>query len=486
MKEPSSKLTLFAGLRAVAIPALILTFFWLTTVNDVSIWQGTLAFILILWPWQSYWSWKQKPRNYFPLFPLISSMYCLFFAVQLFWEDQSQGMYSQFSITGDAITGAMLMAVLGVSCIWLGMRTSLGLLLIPKTVPDIAPRSGHRSYLRFLLVLGILGAFMDSPYMFGEGGRQMLVIFTNIIPTIGFAILFRLLLTGQGGRLDKILVVSFLAIRFLLGLSSGWLGSAAGLLIICLAIYVVERGRMPKWVVAVAVLYVIFFQVGKSDMRGRYWQGGEQGGRVEKVEYWFNASLSRWSEAIENPSGESIRDLAAQSLTRTSLLPQAANVLQKTPEVVPYQYGALYSYLAVTLVPRFVWPEKPSVSGANQFYQVNYGLTEEHRLDQVSIAVGALVESYINFGWPGVIAIMFLMGVFYNFFEQTFLTENSGLLFKGIGVVMLPSLMGIESQLAQYLGGLIQQVLFALLLMLPIITYRRTRKSDLSPVVRAA
>jgi hypothetical protein len=53
----------------------------------------------------------------------------------------------------------------------------------------------------------------------------------------------------------------------------------------------------------------------------------------------------------------------------------------------------------ITLIPRFIWPDKPSVNDANQYYQVAYGLTTEENLDGVSIAVGVMTEGFINFGW---------------------------------------------------------------------------------------
>ena len=76
--------------------------------------------------------------------------------------------------------------------------------------------------------------------------------------------------------------------------------------------------------------------------------------------------------------------------------------------------------MVVTWIPRFLWPDKPSVNEANQFYQVAYGLTAEEELAGVSIAVGYLAESFINFGWFGVVGVMFTIGVFFDFYQKTF------------------------------------------------------------------
>jgi hypothetical protein len=161
-------------------------------------------------------------------------------------------------------------------------------------------------------------------------------------------------------------------------------------------------------------------------------------------------------------------------------LNQSANVVDLTPSIVPYQYGWLYSYMVVTWIPRFVWPDKPSMSEANQYYQVAYGLSSEDDLGKVAISVGLLTEGFMNFGWAGVVGIMFLAGVFFDFYQKTFLATTSGALMTGIGVILLPQFLAVESQMAQYVGGILQEVLVTLLVMLPIIRIQGLRSRRLS------
>src|SRR5689334_6339996 len=96
--------------------------------------------------------------------------------------------------------------------------------------------------------------------------------------------------------------------------------------------------------------------------------------------------------AFADSSGAGLREAVDASLSRLSLLTQTANVLDMTPSTVPYQNGSLYSYMLVTWIPRALWPEKPSVNEANQFYQVAYGLSSEEDVENVSISVGVATE----------------------------------------------------------------------------------------------
>jgi hypothetical protein len=155
-----------------------------------------------------------------------------------------------------------------------------------------------------------------------------------------------------------------------------------------------------------------------------------------------------------------------------------------TPSVVPYQYGRLYTYIFISWIPRFIWPDKPSVSEANQFYQVAYGLSTEEQLSTVAIAVGILTESFVSFGWIGVIIIMFLLGIFFDFYQQTFLSPTAGILMNGIGFVLLPQFLSIESQLAVYVSGILQTLVLTFLVMLPIINFnRQARLTKAQPVL---
>jgi hypothetical protein len=315
--------------------------------------------------------------------------------------------------------------------------------------------------------------------LLGEGSRQLITIVVSVVPLLAFALLFRQVIRGQADLIDRLLITGFLAVRFVTGLSSGWLGVFASIVLICGAIYLAERRRLPRVVLVTVVLFTVFFQVGKEDFRKTYWRSDDsgQGGRVERVAFWIQASFEKWEEAINDSSGESFRRALNSSVSRVSLLNQTANVIEQTPSVVPYQNGQLYSYLFVTWIPRFVWPDKPSVNDSNRYYQVAYGLTAEDQLGTVSIAVGLLAEAFINFGWIGVVAIMFVVGVFFDFYQRIFLGKDSGVLMIAIGLIMLPQFLAIESQMAQYLGGILQQVLVTLVVMLPVVQIGSPRRS---------
>jgi hypothetical protein len=466
----------------VVPPLAVSGLFFLLSPNEIYFTQWLLALALLQIPWLSYCGWSSRREDVLPVFAIISFMYWIYYAVSLFWGTRTvsggEGP-NEGTVSNESITSALALCVLAVACLWLGMRIKFSQYLVPKKLPKFAGGSPHLHYVRMLLILGtLLGLYEGLPLMLTESSRQAITILISLLPVLAFAILFCNWIRGEAPLLDKVLLVGFLALRFVGGLSSGWLGSFASVIVICGAVYISERRKMPRLALVLVVVFTLFFQVGKTEFRKAYWQAdAAQASKIDRVKFWTETSLTKWRDAFSDPTGNGLREALNASLSRVSLLTQTANVIDMTPAIVPYQNGRLYSYLLVGWIPRALWPEKPSISEANQFYQVAYGLTTEDELSTVSIGVGVAAEGYISFGWFGVVGVMFLIGVFFDCYGRIFLTSTSGQLMNAIGIVLLPQMITIESQLATYLGGITQQVLFTLLVFLPVIKLTRSRPS---------
>src|SRR5260370_23839142 len=102
----------------------------------------------------------------------------------------------------------------------------------------------------------------------------------------------------------------------------------------------------------IVIPVVLFLQPGKEKFRQQYWRTGASESYVERFNFWMDSSWSVWGDALLKADEEKARDLASKTLGRLSLLQQTANVMESTPERVPYQNGRLYSYMLVSFVPR--------------------------------------------------------------------------------------------------------------------------------------
>lgn len=446
------------------------------SLNEISLVQFALAIVLLLIPWTSYLNWKQRREMGLPIFAIISFMYWIYYALSLFLGPRtiSGAATGELNVADSTVTTALEMAVVAMVAIYAGRRSGLSHRFIPKRLPFLTSGPSQLHYIRaVLLVTGMLGLSEQLALTAGEEARQVITIVVTLLPIVSFCLLFRAHLRGESTTFDKLLLAGFLILRFVIGLASGWLGSFASIIVICGAIYLFERRRVPRIVVLVIVIFTLFFQVGKTEFRGVYWQSQIQASKTERVTFWATTSLNKWGAAFSDPTGLELKEALNASVSRLSLLTQTANVVDMTPTAVPYQYGRLYSYMLFTWVPRFIWPDKPSMNEANRFYQVAYGLTDEQNLDSVSIGVGTMTEAYISFGWFGVVGIMFLLGVFYDFYQRVFFAQTSGPLMWCIGVALLPQMIGIEAQMAGYLGGILQQVILTLIVFLPVMRFSK-------------
>ncbi len=454
------------------LPPLAATFLmWLARLNQLTLFEFLGAASLLTAAWGPYYSWRKVGERYLPLFPMLSFMYWVYYALALFWG-QRNSYTSRGELTHESIEHAMLLAVVGVVCLWVGKWTGIGRRLASPRVLDIYSRQENAwSYIRTALLFSIPLTFavQSRAYLFGGGGRQLLMILASTVPMALFVMLFRKLLRRQANLGEGLLILVFLASRFLVGIASGWLGTSVAIMIICSVAYLYERRKIPTFAVAMVLAYVLFFQAGKEAFRKTFWGERVDSTLSQRISFWSSESLRNWELTLENPNADNWRRLADQSLGRVSLLQQTANVIDLTPEVVPYQHGRLYSYMLVTFIPRAVWEDKPSVSEANQFYQVAYGLTDPERLGSVSIAVGTAAESFINFGWWGPFLIMIPLGIFFDYFQNAFLARDSGWVFNAIGIALIPNFLSIESQLAQYLAGILQCVVVALFVLWPML-----------------
>jgi hypothetical protein len=470
MPRPSAK---WPVLLDAGVPFLLTTFLWATSSYQLSLVELLSAFVLCWIPWASAQHWYRGDRESLPLFALISAMYWLGFAVPLFWGGRTIDLVNgTHFLSRESIEQSVLLALIGMVALWIGMQLARKWKWTPQVRLDVPQDPWRWHYLRLVLVASSLMKIFVPLASLGENYRQIVVNIEVIVPAVAFTALLRRYLHGTALTIDKILLSAYFLVALVLGVSSGWLAGFIGLGLICIATYALERRRFPVTAILLVLPVILFFQPGKAQFRQRYWHGGPADTYAdygERINFWVDASARAWGNALSDTSGRGVRALAGSTLSRVSLLEQTANVIETTPRLVPYQQGRLYSYVLITWIPRFLWQDKPSMNEANRWYQVAYHISSPAQLQTVSIAVGTLTESYINFGWGGPILVMSCLGFFLGSVEKIFLRSHSGILLNSLGTALLPALLVLESQMAEYVAGIVQQILLAILILMPIL-----------------
>jgi hypothetical protein len=462
----------------LAVPPIAATaFLWLTSEQPVQTQAAVNSFLLLLMAWGSYVHWQRGAKDRLPMFAMVAAAYWLAFGVPLFWGGRTIFLYGYkgTSVSEESVNTAVWMALVGVVALWVGLRLAVSAWR-PSLLPDIVERPESWTYVRSVALLGVvLGAFPSARFWLGADARQVMAILIVAVPNVAFVLLLNRYLSHQATASDIVVLLVSGGSQIVSGLASGWLGPLAALTVMSSALIVLKFGRIPWKLIVIASVSLLLLQAAKDEFRRLYWGGQNESSPVTRAQFWLERAMFTWRGSVGSGNSDQASALAAQSIGRVYLLSQVAHVLDLTPGDVPFQGGQTYAFVAVALVPRFLWPDKPSVNDANRFYQTAYGLTAERQLDGVSIAVGVLGEAFINFGWPGVVGMMTAIGLLLGVFERTFGSSRSSVLFLAIGLALLQGLVAVESQLSQYLGGLVQQACLSFMVFLPIVIRPRFR-----------
>src|SRR5262249_6716987 len=200
----------------------------------------------------------------------------------------------------------------------------------------------------------------------------------------------------------------------------------------------------------------------KGEYRRAVWNedGPEGHSSMDKAWLWTQEASKYWMDTFRGQ--QSLSESTESAASRTDLIHQFALIRSLTPSEIPFQYGATYSYFLVTLIPRAIWPEKPEAGDANKFFAVSYGLTTEEGAMRSTFGVSLLAESYINFGWIGIVLIMAFQGALLNILQRVFGEQESGMGAQAVYVAFFVFFLnGVGTSAEILFGNLIQSLLLS-------------------------
>lgn len=354
--------------------------------------------------------WLQRDDQSYPLPELLQLTMVPFYAVPIFSEHEAIMGYNT-----DVLTKATLLVVLFQGAALLGsffsgrtflrvdersfwrlefvgednlrfttytmVSTTLWLLIANFT--DIVPREYVGAFRAIFFGIGTISNFIQAR-MWGAGqlnNSQKALFFTNILLQVTLHSISLLLVTG--------LITTLLALV-------GYFSSAR---------------RIP-WILCLSGL-VIFgvLHNGKHQMRKTYWEDYPRKVTMLDVpDYfteWFGYGLAATGDDAESrPAGQS----TANIFQRASLIQIVSYAVDTVPLPTPYLEGATYALIPPQVIPRFMWPNKPSPNDSVKILSVRLGVLSEEAAETTSIGYGLITESYVNFGFTSTGLLGFVLG----------------------------------------------------------------------------
>ena len=143
----------------------------------------------------------------------------------------------------------------------------------------------------------------------------------------------------------------------------------------------------------------------------------------------------------------------------------AIGVSETAPE--PETFARWRDALEHVAKPRILFPEKAALDDTEIFLRyVREGSTEESR-SGTSISIGFLAENFIDFGFPGMLAPVAVMGLVLGYSLRYFMTRPVAWAVREgfVTALVVPLFTGMELSLAKFLGGtILASVMLALCL----------------------
>jgi hypothetical protein len=127
-------------------------------------------------------------------------------------------------------------------------------------------------------------------------------------------------------------------------------------------------------------------------------------------------------------------------------------VVTLTPDIVPYEGLERFLALPASVIPRVLWPDKPTLSRGVWFSSTFRGLAD----DTTSYsAMTIFSEGYLFYGWTGTVVAMSIAGFLLALVRRRL--DNPRLVL--VYLALVPTIIQIEPELSSYVTTLVQRSL---------------------------
>lgn len=396
------------------------------------------------------WLWLAGADRNLPFMPFFGMVFSTYYTVPLFVLRDYTTLWSMADTPAPLIAAALRYTLIGLACVMAGYYGPQNALLA-RALPRVTMRWRRAGPLKLAgAAFGLLGM---AAYIYGSralsDSLKMFVTFGGELCMVGMALLFALQLFGALDRISKLFLwLMLVPARLIIGLASGL--TSQGLIVMLLLIYLYSalRHRIPWTLILAGGLLFVVVRPVETAFRLATYNAGPSSDISSQLERG-RLLIDMVGDAVvpmvaESDSGA--YDDAMEISTRrlgTDVLTFAA-VLHDTPGFVPYWDGASYYPLLFKFVPRFIYPGKPEeVTG--QTFGHRYGLLDPGNF-VTSYNLPQLIEAYVNFGPPGVIVVMFLLGVLYRAVQTVFVHPGMG--FGALVAAVYLSIMPLQVESA--------------------------------------
>ena len=212
-----------------------------------------------------------------------------------------------------------------------------------------------------------------------------------------------------------------------------------------------------------AVLAAVLLTMGViwSEIKPEYRRFVSGGQAAQVVTVSIGERIGKLGELVSNMDGAAFSDGVGTLVERMAYIDFFAAVIDHVPSVVPYEGGAIWwDAIIRPFTPRILFPEKSAIDDSAETNKYT-GLNVAGADKGVSIGIGYMAETYIDFGalgmMPALAALGYFLGRIYRYFMTS--SRSRGLLGMGLASAIISGAAKSETSFSKILGGIIVMLL---------------------------
>jgi hypothetical protein len=383
-------------------------------------------------------------------------IYYVTFCLSGFFNTEFKDVNGPVTFTDDARLQGTAAVALGALMIYLGFRVGekLGTRLQPLMVRVSPPAEVPDGFVRGTVWFGI--ACLATTQFLLSFSRMPVAI--GVLVGVTFSYAFGIGVTAAMpeaflGPRSRYFGMALLILGGAGGLLRGMLDPVVRLTATTLAArWAFLRSFSRSIIIGTVAVYVIFQPI-KAEYRAQIWTSrgsAPTAGYSERVTAWTTAFEHFWSG---REAGEDTQNAAVGRLVELDPIIHAFMLL---PGRVQFAEGSGWLNILYAPIPRLFWADKPTTDDFEQRYSVIFNRQNQTGARSTSILLPLIVDGYWNFGWPGVVFVTFVVGIWVGVCQKMYAVKHWAV--QAMGVTQLSHLV-VTGSLAITYSGVTQHII---------------------------
>jgi len=390
-----------------------------------------------------------------PFLPIVGGLYAYYFALPgLLGEYFEVG---QVVLDKNVLNDASFLSCVGWSLLLIGFystRKYIQAFVKPLYLPIDGNKAESTGW--FLIGVGVAATSLHSQFMLPSSLIQV-VRFLSLCLELGIGLLLILALRKQLSSKSRplfwyLLIPLFLLLQLSIGLTSSLIIAGSYIFMVVWGV----RKKVSLWLIIILILSAGMVRGVMDEFRLLTWSQGQYEHVSAFDKSMLMLSLVGKSMFEFNGGSDNFSDTVDFLIYKRSMFSTFAYVIGETPDYIPFWGGETYLSLPATIIPRFLWPDKPT-KDLGPRYGHRYSLLGEYNFN-TSMNLPQMIEFYVNFGVLGVLIGMFLLGLIYQILYQKINLKESGDGVLLIGAIVFSRMLNVESDFSLIFGQVMQTV----------------------------